>query len=392
MKKFSVFILSIMIAVMSCPAALADEAQTAEPACEKVVYLCEPEEIEAPSSCWYAWTWGESEGKWIRGEYTEYFEHANYIFSGVEGNVVFACMYDENAAPAWDSATMWRQTVNLTVDGFNNEFVITGCSGTDSQKLTGCWVSFDEADYTAPSAATLPTDSTAATEPTAAWETQTTQGAAATQPTGSTNPTQAATEKYNPTSVTYTPTPTQKAQTINHNNQITEPTDSKDIDNAQAIKTGDVGKPSLNLSTATVKCGKVITIKVRGAGKKKVTFSSGNKAVAKVSSKGKVSALKRGFAKITVKVGKKKLYFTIKVTSSPKLSKTSVKVKKGGKVKIIITGKASTVKNSYADTKYARITSGRAAAMVTIVGKKRGGTTLRIRVNGVLFKVKVRVV
>ena len=48
--------------------------------------------------------------------------------------------------------------------------------------------------------------------------------------------------------------------------------------------------------------------------KEKVTYSSSNKKVATVSSKGVIKAKKAGTAKITVKSGSKKVVVTVKVT------------------------------------------------------------------------------
>lgn len=78
----------------------------------------------------------------------------------------------------------------------------------------------------------------------------------------------------------------------------------------------------LNKKTATLVKGKTLTLKVIGT-KKKVTWKSSNSKVAAVSSKGKVTAKKKGTATITAKVGKKKL--TCKITVKNK-SKNSGKI------------------------------------------------------------------
>lgn len=67
----------------------------------------------------------------------------------------------------------------------------------------------------------------------------------------------------------------------------------------------------LNRRTATLKKGKSVTFKVTGT-KKKVSFTSGNKKVATVNSKGKVTAKAKGTAKIKVKIGGKS--YTCSVT------------------------------------------------------------------------------
>ena len=68
----------------------------------------------------------------------------------------------------------------------------------------------------------------------------------------------------------------------------------------------------LNVRELTLRVGDSYTLKVKGAGKKKVSWKSSKKKVAAVSKKGVVKAKKTGSAKITAKVGKKK--YTCKVT------------------------------------------------------------------------------
>ncbi|MFR4122754.1 MAG: Ig domain-containing protein, partial [Clostridium sp.] len=65
-----------------------------------------------------------------------------------------------------------------------------------------------------------------------------------------------------------------------------------------------------------LKAGKSAKLKVTTTPKttgQKAAFKSSNKKVATVDSKGKVKALKKGTAKITVTVGKQKATCTVKV-------------------------------------------------------------------------------
>ena len=71
-------------------------------------------------------------------------------------------------------------------------------------------------------------------------------------------------------------------------------------------------KPKLNKKSATIYVGKTVKLKVKG-NRKKVKWSSSNKKVATVSSKGKVKGKKAGKATITAKVGNKKLKCKITV-------------------------------------------------------------------------------
>lgn len=71
----------------------------------------------------------------------------------------------------------------------------------------------------------------------------------------------------------------------------------------------------LNTTKKTLTPGKTYTLKVSGT-KKKVTWSSNKKTVAKVNSKGKVTALKAGKAVISAKVGSVKRTCTITVKNT----------------------------------------------------------------------------
>ena len=125
-------------------------------------------------------------------------------------------------------------------------------------------------------------------------------------------------------------------------------------------------------------------------GKVKAWKSSDSKVV-KVKN-GKLTALKKGTATVTATLTTgEELTCKVKATSSPKLSKNSVTVKKGKTVTVKITGKASSVKNVYTNTKYAKILSKNTAAVLKIKGLKKGSTALKIKVNGVILKLRVNV-
>ena len=76
-------------------------------------------------------------------------------------------------------------------------------------------------------------------------------------------------------------------------------------------------KPRLNKKKVTLYVGKSVRLKVKGT-KKKAKWKSSNKKVAAVSSKGKVSAKKKGTARITAKIGKKKLVCRVTVKNKKK--------------------------------------------------------------------------
>ncbi len=120
----------------------------------------------------------------------------------------------------------------------------------------------------------------------------------------------------------------------------------------------------------------------------KVKFTSSNKKVATVSSKGVVKAKKAGKTTITVKVGNytKKVVIQVKKPSL-KLAKSSATIKKGKTVKIKATATPSgkvTYKSS--NKKVATVT-----AKGVVKGKKKGTATITITSNGVSKKFKVKV-
>lgn len=78
----------------------------------------------------------------------------------------------------------------------------------------------------------------------------------------------------------------------------------------------------INKKKVTLIKGQTTTLKISGT-KKKVKWSSNKKSIASVSSKGKVTAKKKGEATITAKIGKKK--YTCKVfVQDPKLNKSNL--------------------------------------------------------------------
>ena len=121
-----------------------------------------------------------------------------------------------------------------------------------------------------------------------------------------------------------------------------------------------------------------------------------------VSSKGKITALKKGETKITVKVSGKTLICKVKVTSSPtaKINKKPVKAKKvysvkhGKSITVKLVGKASKINNVYKTSKkkIAKVTSKKSAKKIKIKGYKKGTAVIKIKINKVkTFKIKVKV-
>ena len=159
-------------------------------------------------------------------------------------------------------------------------------------------------------------------------------------------------------------------------------------------------QPKLNVTKKTLKAGKTVTLKVTDG--TAVSWKSSKAAVASVSTKGVVTAKKKGSATITVllKDGSK-LTCKITVSTSPTLkvgkkafkAKTTYTVKKGKTLNITITGKASSIKNVYSSSKkkIAKVISKNTATKIKIKGLKKGKATVTVKVNGVAFKIKVKV-
>lgn len=132
------------------------------------------------------------------------------------------------------------------------------------------------------------------------------------------------------------------------------------------------------------------------------TWTSNKKSIAIVK-EGKVTALKKGSADIIATLADgTRLVCKVTVTSSPKIKIGKKKYKKNKtysikrrkNLNIYITGKATNVNNIYetSNKKVAKITSKKTAKKVKITAyKKKGTTMITLKVNGVPFKIKVKV-
>lgn len=162
--------------------------------------------------------------------------------------------------------------------------------------------------------------------------------------------------------------------------------------NFTAVK---IAQEKLSATNVSLKSGATKTIKVLN-GKVK-SYKVVNSKVAKVNSKGVVTALNKGKTTVivTLKDGNK-LNCKVNVTTAPKLSKPTVNVKVGKTVKVKALGKAKnialkwTVSNKNVNTSIAKMIS---ASVLNIKGVKKGKTTLKVKVNNVktlTLKVNVK--
>lgn len=156
-----------------------------------------------------------------------------------------------------------------------------------------------------------------------------------------------------------------------------------------------IAQEKLSATNVSLKSGATKTIKVLN-GKVK-SYKVTNNKVAKVNSKGVVTALNKGKTTVivTLKDGNK-LNCKVNVTTAPKLSKSTVNVKVGKTVKVKALGKAKnialkwTVSNKNVNTSIAKMIG---ASVLNIKGVKKGKATLKVKVNNVktlTLKVNVK--
>lgn len=152
--------------------------------------------------------------------------------------------------------------------------------------------------------------------------------------------------------------------------------------------------PAASVEAASVKINKKsarlikdqkVSLKISGT-KKSISWSSSDKKVASVSSKGNVTAKAKGTATITAKVGKKK--YTCKVTvETPSISKKSMTVNIGSTTTLKLSGTKQTITWKSSDKKIATVSS-----KGKVTGKKTGTATISATVAGKTYKCKVTVV
>lgn len=83
-------------------------------------------------------------------------------------------------------------------------------------------------------------------------------------------------------------------------------------------RTDGAAKTKLSKSKATMEVDSKLTLKLENAGDEKITWTSGNKKIASVTSKGTVTAKSEGTVKVTAKQNGKKYVCTITVVDSNK--------------------------------------------------------------------------
>ena len=140
-----------------------------------------------------------------------------------------------------------------------------------------------------------------------------------------------------------------------------------------------------------LKSGKSANIPIANKSKVKLWKSSNTKAVTVAG--GAAVGLSKGSSVVTaVYSSALEVRLNYEVTDNPRLSKSSITVKKGKSKSVKILGKAAVTSNKYTKTKRAKITSKKSASTIKIKGLKKGKTTLSITVNNsVKLKLKVKI-
>lgn len=180
------------------------------------------------------------------------------------------------------------------------------------------------------------------------------------------------------------------AKAIPNTTKIEEPTKPTEPTKPQPTKPV-VKTPKISATKVTLKSAQTKILKVTNGTVK--TWSTSSKKIATVS-KGKVVALTKGRVRITATLTNgKKLTCYVTVTTSPKLSRTTLNLKKGKTATVKLTGKVANINNKYYNySKVAKIVSKANATSIKAKALKKGTTTLKIRVNGVnVLRLKVKV-
>ena len=150
----------------------------------------------------------------------------------------------------------------------------------------------------------------------------------------------------------------------------------------------------LNASSVSLCVGDTCQLKLTGTSKK-VTWKSSKTSVAKVSSKGLVTAKGKGSATITATVSKKSYSCKVKVNKTFKVDRTSVSIKKNLVMYAFLSVNGS-VKPKISDPNICSVEFGKWSGdymPITVIPKKVGSTTVTFTnsVNSEYWTVKVKV-
>lgn len=120
-------------------------------------------------------------------------------------------------------------------------------------------------------------------------------------------------------------------------------------------------------------------------GKGKTTYKSNNTRIAKVSSTGVVTGVKKGIAVITVTNNRVSRTFKVTV-KNPTLNRTTLNLKTKKNYTLKVQGKIGKVTFKSSNTKVSTVN-----AKGKVVAKKKGNATITVKANGITLKCKVKV-
>ena len=105
------------------------QATTAPPVSADSVVLVATATTEAPE-LWYAWTWSDGEGRWVKGEG----DASRVVFNGLDDHVIFVRAHDDMDID-WNNGSVYNQTDDLTTQK-GHTFTTTGWAGS---RIAGEW-------------------------------------------------------------------------------------------------------------------------------------------------------------------------------------------------------------------------------------------------------------
>lgn len=153
---------------------------------------------------------------------------------------------------------------------------------------------------------------------------------------------------------------------------------------AQSITVKAAAKARLNKTSVYVSKGDTVQLSIKGASKK-VKWTSANKKIATVSTKGKVKGIRKGKTTVTAKVNGKKYNCKINV-EVPTISKKNISLNKGSSMTLKMQNTKQKVKWSSSNKKVAAVsTKGK------VKGIKNGKVTITAKVGSKKYTCKVTV-
>lgn len=166
------------------------------------------------------------------------------------------------------------------------------------------------------------------------------------------------------------------------------------IETAVTVEAASKNKVKLSKSSVSLQVGKNYTVKLNGAGSKKVKWSVSKKSVATIKGSGSscnIKAKKAGTTYVTAKLGKKKYKCKVKVKALPvSLSRKDELLAIGDHFDLTLKNTKSKVKWSTSNKKVATIKK-ISKYKYRVYGKKAGKATITAKVGKKKYKCKVQV-